>query len=103
MKLLLFCYLRILQFFQASKQELQRFTQNEQTKIETVDKRLLRSVAVVLAVFSFLWLPYCIFAISDDKFHWSRNYYMFGVTCAHFSSCVNSVIYATTNVTFRKG
>lgn len=101
--ILLFSYLRILIFFRAAKLELQRFTQNGQTKIKTVDIRLLRSVAVVLAVFSFLWLPYCIFAISDYKFHWSRNYYMFGVTCAHFSSCVNSVIYATTNVTFRKG
>ena len=101
--ILVFCYSRIIQYFRASKLELKKFGNKGQNKIKTVDKRLLRSVAVILAVFSFLWTPYCIFAFTDDMFHWSRNYYMFGVTCAHLTSCINSVIYATTNVSFRKG
>ncbi|PIK48217.1 putative melatonin receptor type 1C [Apostichopus japonicus] len=95
----------IFRYARAIKKDVERISkQDGQPKgIKDSDRRLLRSIMIIMVVFFTMWSPYSVVVFFDYQGQWPRALYVFTVVLAHLNSCVNSILYAATNKMFRKG
>ena len=70
--------------------------------IRSHDRRLLRSVFVIVVVFLVMWSPYSVIFIFDRYATWPRTLYVVSILMAHLNSSINSIIYGATNKNFRE-
>lgn len=67
------------------------------------DKKLLKSIFIILFMFVLMWLPHAVMVVGDYYARWPRLLHVIGAALAHGNSSVNSIIYAASNRSFREG
>lgn len=67
------------------------------------NKRLLKSVLIILVVLILMWTPHIILVLGDYYARWPRILHVIGIALAHGNSSINSFIYAACNRDFRQG
>lgn len=107
----IFSYVSILKFSSQSNKVLVRMsvgTTSYNTSVATkkqihADRRLLKSVLIILVVFIIMWTPHSVMVLGDYYARWPRILHVIGLALAHANSSINSFIYAAYNKDFRRG
>lgn len=107
----LYCYLSILRQTRSSNKDLVQSSVGTTQYNKSVvvkkqmhaDRRLLKSVLIILIVFIVMWTPHAFMVLADFNVRWPRIFHVIGVALAHANSSINSFIYAAYNRDFRKG
>ncbi|PIK55943.1 putative melatonin receptor type 1C [Apostichopus japonicus] len=107
----IYCYTRIILFAHNSKSTIMKMsaTSTKRSKmmarrqLQNSDRRLLRSVLIILCVFVLMWLPHAVMVVGDYYVRWPRILHVIGAALAHGKRSINSIIYAASNRTFREG
>ena len=99
--LLFFFYLRIFTHTIRVRQRAQNHNQlNRRSKIDlTFSIGLFSS----LIIFSVTFVPYFILLIVDYEDKLPRAFHLYGLIFIRINSCLNPILYGTTNTTFKDG
>lgn len=106
-----YCYIQIVRHYKNSNKILVRraigtseYNQSVVTRKQlNADKRLLKSVLIILVVFVLMWTPHAVMVLGDYHARWPRTLHVIGAALAHGNSSINSFIYAAYNRDFRRG
>lgn len=104
LSVLVISYAKIFAYARTVMKEMNdMMTQQTRQAIRSTDKKLLKTVLIVVVAFFTVWAPYTVISFFDPRGTWPRPVYVGAILCMHSSSCINSILYATTNEVFRKG
>ena len=104
----IFSYIKIIKYAQESSNTLRKIANTggasiPARRLRKTDKKLIKSVLIILVMFVIMWLPHAIIVLGDYNAQWPRVFHVIGAALAHANSSTNSFIYAASNKTFRKG
>ena len=82
-------------------------TDNSGTNVRRINLskefRLAKTLFVIFTVFCICWSPYALLCLIDPNDQVDKLVYVVTVQMAHSSSCLNSILYAAMNKSFRDG
>ncbi|KAJ8020284.1 Melatonin receptor type 1A [Holothuria leucospilota] len=107
----IYCYIRIWSFAHQSKSTIMKMAESStkhnrsmaKKQLLDSDKKLLKSIFIILFMFVLMWLPHAVMVVGDYYARWPRLLHVIGAALAHGNSSVNSIIYAASNKSFREG
>ncbi|KAJ8020508.1 Melatonin receptor type 1B-B [Holothuria leucospilota] len=106
-----YCYVGIINFHKKANKNLVEGSVGTSAYNQSVvarkqmeaNKRLLKSVLIILVAFILMWTPHAVMVLGDYYARWPRILHVFGIALAHGNSSINSLIYAACNRDFRRG
>lgn len=75
----------------------------KQYKIRVTDRRLLRTIMMLVIFFSLMWAPFSLIVVIDRDTTFPALVYILAASLSHTNSSINWLLYCATNKNFREG
>ncbi|XP_071493166.1 melatonin receptor type 1A-like [Diadema antillarum] len=110
MVFIVFSYFKIYTYAQSVSKELHRIRTGEgnckaktHSKIRTTDRRLLRTILMLVVFFCIMWAPFSLIVVIDRDNSFSPLVFILAASLSHTNSSINWLLYCATNKHFREG